>query len=675
MWDDRLKNNTFGLELEFGDADKSKILMPKGYAWTDNDLTRMHNSDGSAVTHSGQYGGEINTRPYKYTEEDLNELKDFIKQIKDAGGYLMWNEGFDSHFYVRNLPLEAVKRLFELSYWVAPYVKKIFHLAVWFEGPYLCPSPDYSYVEKVNAVSHIDEIPPIFANSSHRGQIRFYINLVPVTKIGTVEFRLFNGSWKWEETLETIKFMYSFVNYALVNEDPAKYKELDSVEKCLEAFNVDPTNIPTFFNPLLWAQEHTNNMTLIGEPEGKNKALMSKLISATKNFKTVHVVNSYFMDIEQVLANDVIRVYTKSNLIQTLYSIILADTKLELPAPFDWMKTEEGDKAERVAKLMLYTDIKKSLGDDFYHNNKLTDYKKNYDKYVAKYKLVAERIVMRLEKKDIQIIPNGDILDAIAEAEGSPDDVVIYQSEFYQKTKSIDRSLALYAKEDYNYRSTPYSEVNLENVNYVVFSKHAHMGLPKIYRSDRVFLYSNIDVKTTNKFSSRPMKPVFYKKIPDDYQFTNKSRLRFMRAKMSEVDYLRAMYMKKDILLGGSPFSYLWFVDDYLIGASMFDFSKQGLMKAWMKSDFVIDSNQSKLSKLLIMGVLSTEFAKELKVKYRTDLEAIHTTVFTNKPVSMKYRGVYTLAKKDAGKLHYEAPAGKLGNLKQVMNKYVNSLK
>lgn len=101
MWHENIRNRTFGFELEFADADKLLLSLPAGYKWTDNKLTMMNNSDGSAVTHHGQYGGEINTRPYHYTEEDLAELRDFIQSLRDAGGYLMWNEGFDAHFYVK----------------------------------------------------------------------------------------------------------------------------------------------------------------------------------------------------------------------------------------------------------------------------------------------------------------------------------------------------------------------------------------------------------------------------------------------------------------------------------------------------------------------------------------------------------------------------------------------
>jgi hypothetical protein len=672
MWHEALKDRTFGFELEFADADKSKITLPKGYAWTDNELSRMHNSDGSAVSHTGQFGGEINTRPYKHSEEDLTECRDFIQSIKDAGGYLMWNEGFDAHFYVKDLPLDTIKKLFELSYWVAPYLKQIWDLAEWFENKYVSPSPEYSYVEKMNRVEKIEDIPNVFANASHRGHIRFYLNFVPVDRIGTMEFRLFNSSWKWEETYETIKFMYSYVDYVLKNPDVAKFREIDSIEKCIEIFDIDVTKVPRKHRPLLWASEHSDFLDLVGYSFNKPRPMIQKVLEAVKGFETVHVVNSHYADLEQVLKNENIVVHTKSLFIYLFYSIIFKDEVFELAPPFDWLRTQEGTKAERLAKLLLFESIKKCNSDDYYHAAKWEDYKKNFNKYVAKHAQTTAEIIKRLEGKHISV-EVGDVLDAM-EICGDDKHILVYQSEFNKSLRSIDNALSFYANILWDKIKTPYSKVNLDLVNYVVITKMKYMGLPKIFRSDRLYVYSNIEVPGVNRFTGRQLKPVFYPKIPDDHQITADSEIKFIRATMNEVDYLRMIYMKKDIFLGSSPFNYLWFVDGYMIGACMFDFSKKaraGGEYVWMKSDFVIDSAQDKLSKLLIMATLAKEFKEELDVRYSTDVKMITTTVFTNKPVSMKYRGVFKLDKRESGKLYYMKEAGSFDSLKSVMKEFI----
>ena len=146
-----------------------------------------------------------------------------------------------------------------------------------------------------------------------------------------------------------------------------------------------------------------------------------------------------------------------------------------------------------------------------------------------------------------------------------------------------------------------------------------------------------------------------------------------MRAGMSEIDYLRMIYLKKGIILGSAPYCYLWFIDNYVFGATMFDYvkvDKYGTDAAGMKSDFVIDHPLQKLSKLLIMGVLSTEYRDELCIRFRTDVGRIITSVFTDKPVSMKYRGVFDLDERVVGALHYSQQSGKLGTLDRIMKEF-----
>lgn len=678
-WVEEVGNSTYGFELEFADTNNADLVLPTGYGWTTNDLTRMHNSDGSAVTKTGKHGGEINTRPYKYEQDDLDELKWFIDHLRENGGYLMWNEGFDAHFYIKHLPLDVIKRLFELSYYTATHVKKIFKFANWFENKYLAPNPDYSYVRKVNAVESIEEIPAIFANGSQKGHIRFMINLVPITKIGTVEFRLFNSSWNFEEMDECIRFMYSYIDYAYKNTDVSKYKELNSVEACEKAFNVDSNKTPNFTDPLIWAEEHTNNMTIVGEGVRKNRVVMGKIVDATKSFDTVHVVNSFFMDIEQVLCQEKsVVLYTKELFTFIAYKIILEeDFRFELKEPFEFIEIDEGTKAERLAKLYLFEQVKKCLAGNAHQSRRLNDFKTNIKSILERMVPDCQKVIDRIAGKKIQVI-KGDLEDALNNTYGDDKAIVVYQSEFNQSEKSASNSLASYSGIEWQRWATFYSKLDISTVNYVVVSKNKFLGLEKVLRDGRTFVYSNVEMKTSNRYSARPNKPVMYKKIPDDHIITKKSTIKYIRASMSEIDYLRSIYLKKDILLGSAIFNYLWFVDDFLIGATMFDYSKQaqsGGDKVWMKSDFVVDSPIPKLSKLLIMAVKSKEFKEELDFKYRTCVDYITTTVFSNNSVSMKYRGVFELDKRESGKLYYDAKAGSIPSMKAVITEYLQKSK
>ncbi len=678
MWHENIKNRTFGMELEFADADKTLIELPSGYKWTDNKMTFMHNSDGSTVTHSGRYGGEINTRPYRYTEEDLKELKEFIQKIKDAGGYLMWNEGFDAHLYVKDLGLDVFKRMFALSYYTAFPIKRIFDIAEWWDTKYLVPSPTEAVLNSVLKADSVDSLINVFGNSSDRGFIRYWLNLVPLTKLGTVEFRIFNSSWDFEKVKETIKFMYSFVEYAYLNEDISEYIKLNTVESCLKAFNIDYDKVPQRHEVLPWAGEHDNNVTTLGQMFRKTSRMLSYIKRETRSYDCAKIVNSYFTDIEQVINTPLIEVYTKEYFIFMMYEIIQGRVKsLRFNEDYNYLDIENGSKEELLAVLFLFNSIKKhQKSEDVYHKSLYEDFISKLDYYREKYAERYKKMVSNLESKHINVYYGYSLEEAVASS--TDKDIVVYQTEFHSGIRAASNALHQNLIEDHGYvprEGTKYADINLDLCNYILVSQHQFMGHRKVLRDGRTCLYSNVGDSGDNSFNKRSIEPLKYRRLPDDYEITPKSKLKFIRASMSEIDYLRMIYLKKDILMGSAPFCYLWFIDDYVFGASMFDFlkvTKYGFNIAYMKSDFVIDSNIPRLSKLLIMAVLSTEYKKELDIRYRNDIGRIYTSVFTDKPVSMKYRGVFDLDERVSGKLHYSQDAGKFGSLKNVLQTYIS---
>ena len=659
------------MELEFSDAVKENIILPKGYKWTDNKFNTFINSDGSRVTTHGKVGGEINTRPFRFCKEDLYELQSFIKHLQDNNASLLWNTGFDAHLYARDLGLENLKKIFLLSYYVSPYLKKIFDLGEWFETKYLCPTPTYDVVRKVMELQDLDKIGTVFVNGSHRGHIRYYINFVPLTTIGTIEFRIFNSSFEFRRIMETIKFMYRFVRYAISHTEE-DFKNLDNVGKCCKAFKVNMDYTPKKHCPLIFAEEHTINTTVVGENFKKSKGMMNWIINATKDAETVHIVNSVFMDIEQVLSGKNIVVYTKEAYIKTAYDIILNDLKIKFSHPLDFLRPEEGEKAERLAKLFFFEKAKRSTGQGEYAKKAFKEYVDNKDAIITRLTKRTEKVVERLATGKIKVVV-GDIYDAINNCKEH--DVLIYQSEFNQKIRSTSNALQTYAGIELERFPTEYNHLDLSGVNYIVLSKNKYLfNLRKAYKDNREYIYSNIDHEMRSKIKFRTINPPQYKKLPMDFEVKPDTKLRFIRTKGSVVDYLRMIYLKKDILLGSGIFYHLWFLDDYLFGATIFDYSKEAAAAGdivWMKSDFVINSNVPKLSKLLIMGVLSKEFQRELNIKYKTTVEKIATTVFSDKPVSMKYRGIFDLDKRQGGKLYYKQVPGKFESNDEVIKEYL----
>ena len=68
----------------------------------------------------------------------------------------------------------------------------------------------------------------------------------------------------------------------------------------------------------------------------------------------------------------------------------------------------------------------------------------------------------------------------------------------------------------------------------------------------------------------------------------------------------------------------------------------------------VPSARHRRLAKLLLMVTQCRDMKEILSEKIVRDYKGILTTAFTDQPVSMKYRGIYELAKRGKGFLNYK---------------------
>lgn len=108
---------------------------------------------------------------------------------------------------------------------------------------------------------------------------------------------------------------------------------------------------------------------------------------------------------------------------------------------------------------------------------------------------------------------------------------------------------------------------------------------------------------------------------------------------------LRSKYMNANIKPAGVSASFAVLVDGKLVGAFAFSTGSnafRGKREVYMMSDFAVaPTDYQRLSKLVLYAVLSREsqmLAQRLKNRKTTH---VFTTAFTNRPVSMKYRGLF----------------------------------
>lgn len=142
--------------------------------------------------------------------------------------------------------------------------------------------------------------------------------------------------------------------------------------------------------------------------------------------------------------------------------------------------------------------------------------------------------------------------------------------------------------------------------------------------------------------------------------------LNLAKINAAQLNFLRAEYLNPGISPIAADISFAVLVGDKLIGA--IGFSKFLAAISWngdewdayLLADFCIrPSIYRRLSKLILVAVLSKEVQTILEQVHRRKIPIIGTTIFSEKDVSMKYRGMFEMvARRDDGRLIYTAKSG-----------------
>jgi len=133
------------------------------------------------------------------------------------------------------------------------------------------------------------------------------------------------------------------------------------------------------------------------------------------------------------------------------------------------------------------------------------------------------------------------------------------------------------------------------------------------------------------------------------------------------VNYYRDVYLSKGVgIPADGEVPLVAAVDGKVFGFLIYS-RMQGGGDVYLLADFVVNSSRyQRLAKLLLLITQTAEVRRLLEEKFLLEISKCRTMVFTDRPVSMKYRGLYKLARRDPGKLVYETEMGIL-DLKEVI--------
>lgn len=132
---------------------------------------------------------------------------------------------------------------------------------------------------------------------------------------------------------------------------------------------------------------------------------------------------------------------------------------------------------------------------------------------------------------------------------------------------------------------------------------------------------------------------------------------------------LRSKYMNKGIKPGSADLAMAVVVDDILVGSiawsydSTFSNWERFLPPAYayLLSDFPVDASKyTRLSKLVVAAAKSYEAQQLLSRHGKKPYRSFTTTAFSNNPVSMKYRGVLKLLKREQNDAYHSSYADNL---------------
>jgi hypothetical protein len=173
------------------------------------------------------------------------------------------------------------------------------------------------------------------------------------------------------------------------------------------------------------------------------------------------------------------------------------------------------------------------------------------------------------------------------------------------------------------------------------------------------YIYSNLNFKA-GIFRKKINEKIFpYRILLSEEEIPDDAKVEILQVDISTINHHRNTFLSKKVQPGSGDPCFLLFAGDRVFGFLIFQtYSRKGgpSDEIYLLSDFVVPSTRyNRLSKLLLMAVKCREVRQTLNEKTIRDYRSILTTAFTDKPVSMKYRGVFELAKRGKGFLNYRA--------------------
>mgnify|MGYP003646363449 CR=1 FL=1 len=335
------------------------------------------------------------------------------------------------------------------------------------------------------------------------------------------------------------------------------------------------------------------------------------------------------------------------------------EIKDEMLNTFEILKNKKSP-IEKAACVIFLTEAAKNINKqdikyyEMLHKDALANQELYYNKILGKLHKFKEKLPNKFKfyGTDACELINNDL---------KKNDLIFYDppvllGDYEKMFKDLEEQL-IYKEPAYTEMNDEVKDNQLDELknNHTVYYRRNDIGnTPNGYTEVLRYRYKNRGYYTvyTNKpenrfvgsFTSLREEVRNYKIINERDVITRKSRIEFIKVSGKIANHYRLMWVKKAEMTD-SGYSYLILCDKKIIGlVTLQSGLKFGSELAAIFSDPAAPtSNYKRLSKLILWLICTEEFLKEFNDETMWPHAGFTTRVFTNAPVSMKYRGKFKL--------------------------------
>jgi hypothetical protein len=335
---------------------------------------------------------------------------------------------------------------------------------------------------------------------------------------------------------------------------------------------------------------------------------------------------------------------------------------------FAWLEPYLGDVEAKAAVVMvLFEALKYEKDNNLFKHRHWAHYMNNFEKF---HQGTVGKLQERKKEIRLEAYTSRDIFDLLDEV---PKDAVViaflptyaggYERMFKRLEDIFDWDTPSYGLIDEDRKKRILTRM-MER-DYLYLDDHEWKGLPMVAavrkaRMKPVYVYSNMAALRRGVLKQqRHAEFVPFARLSDGDEIGPDSQLTLAPTTNRVVNYYRDVYLSKGVgIPADGEVPLVAAVDGKVFGFLIYS-RMQGGGDVYLLADFVVNSERyRRLAKLLLLATQTKEVRRLLEEKFLLEIPKCRTMVFTDKPVSMKDRSLYKLARRDPGKLVYETDMG-----------------